>query len=558
MASSGQAGVRAFRVQEIMEGPEVQLKRRLERAEQQFRTAMDGLLTEQQCAYEEFVAHVHNPRSFNKQHAWVNSMPDVGGSSSEHEEPSALTHIRGRGPKGYTPLPYTDSSSDNLKDRPALVLDNMDQTVSLASFQDMEETVLAEITKDKGITPTNKVQEVFLKMVHYGKYFEMFSLGIVVSVCLAISLSVHCEMKEKMYEVVHERLDDDDSFDEMAWAPLCSPVGRYLWTWQAINAIAFTLEIVVRLLAELGHFFYGPHLYWNMFDLIMLGFNLASFIPWLPVQVRKMRVLRLLRMMRIFEFFPELRGMLYAIFACMSSLLWAFFLLFSFTLMIGLYFLEVTLNQMRLDHHQIKTSDLHILANSWNGVFDTVMALVASVTGGEDWQRLALPFFHLGTMGAFHGLVYTFFILFTTLGLLNVLVGVFVAKAEDFTNVSLDVALARAQMNFHQQTAHIEELFKMFDRTNDESLDIEEIKRGFENKRIQACFHHLGVDMMQPELMARIFDSNNNRQVDKDEFIRGCRRLQGAAKPVEVAEILELCQRMDQQLQRLVSDSRIG
>merc|ERR1711924_8427 len=156
-------------------------------------------------------------------------------------------------------------------------------------------------------------------------------------------------------------------------------------------------------------------MFWNIFDTITLTFNIVSFIPFLPEFVQDLRITRLLRVLRIFEIFPELRNMLYAVFACMSSLLWAFLLLFSFTLIMGLYLLEITLYHMRHGHgNEIGHEDFEILDRFWNGVFSAVMALVSSVTGGKEWLELASPFFHLGSLGPFHGLVYACFILFTT------------------------------------------------------------------------------------------------------------------------------------------------
>merc|ERR1712032_1518988 len=106
--------------------------------------------------------------------------------------------------------------------------------------------------------------------------------------------------------------------------------------------------------------------------------------------------------------------------------------------------MEITLYALRFKRDIIRPADFQVLAQNWNRVSNAIMSLLYGVTGGEDWPPLAEPFFHMGMMVEVHGTIFTLFILVTTLGLLNVLVGVFVASSNDFANVSLSAALERA------------------------------------------------------------------------------------------------------------------
>merc|ERR1739848_45626 len=90
------------------------------------------------------------------------------------------------------------------------------------------------------------------------------------------------------------------------------------------------------------------------------------------------------------------------------------------------------------------------------------------------------------------------------------------------------------------------EMFKMIamgardqDRKPVESITVKDIQKGLSNKFIESYFHHLGVDVMGPEMMANYFDVDNDSSIGRSEFIRGCERLQGAAKPSEVQRILD-------------------
>jgi hypothetical protein len=422
-----------------------------------------------------------------------------------------------------------------------------------------------EVTKQTNFETRNRVQE-FLLPVTQSECWGFFSMVLVLSMCFSLGMDVHCEMKAMFADYMVE--DDDEKKIErrlsqtgnvhshlhmdprVCWA--AAPWGP--WTW--INLIFFTIEVALRALAEQRDFFCGPHRRWNIFDLILLGINAVDFTPFAHRIMDVVRVLRMLRMLRLFEIFPDLRTMMYSLCACGPTLGWAFFLLLVCMTMVAMYLDEVSLYYMKpSEGHQTKwlsDQDIRTLKENWNGMYLSIMSLVYSITGGADWHELAEPFFNMGKMGAVHGLLFTMFILLTVLGLLNILVGVFVQKSDDLSRFSRDTALANARQRLKANSTDMEELFNEFDRSSHKYLSREEIIEGLKRPRIQAYFHHLNIDIVQPDLMAQFFDVNNEGVVDKKEFVKGCQRLTGAAKPAEIAILLGYSRSIDQRLSHLL------
>merc|ERR1712226_511641 len=107
----------------------------------------------------------------------------------------------------------------------------------------------------------------------------------------------------------------------------------------------------------------------------------------------------------------------------MASLGWSIFLMMIFGSMIAIYFMELAMHFLQDDSyvksaqnatHCGDITDLESLEQNWNGIYNSIMTLVFAVTGGNDWQPLACPFFHMGDYGVFHGMVFTFFIFTST------------------------------------------------------------------------------------------------------------------------------------------------
>lgn len=77
-------------------------------------------------------------------------------------------------------------------------------------------------------------------------------------------------------------------------------------------------------------------------------------------------------------------------------------------------------------------------------------------------------------------------------------------------------------------------LFKSLDIDDSGAITIDEIRRHLESKPVQQFFRTIDVDSSEAEVLFEILDLSGDGSIDKEEFISGCLRLQGAARAVDL------------------------
>merc|ERR1712113_446269 len=125
-------------------------------------------------------------------------------------------------------------------------------------------------------------------------------------------------------------------------------------------------------------------------------------------------------------------------------------------------------------------------------------------------------------------------------GFLNVLVGIFMQKTNDIGIWDRDVVLGHALQTHKDDVKDLHELFREIDKDGSGEISTDEFVHAMSQARFRAYFHHLQIHFTDPRQFFKHLDSNGDKQVDIQEFTQGCLRLQGAAKPSDVTELLHL------------------
>lgn len=523
-----------------------------QRAMDDIKQAMDDFLKEQRLA-------------FQTSSSGPAPMPHVGESSSCPVLSSgpakwpADSQVRGQqGASG----PETESLLDSIPSTTEITA-SVGLTQALTEMYEGTEDCAERLfhtktNRTRDITPRQWPQHTLLPIVR-GWQWNIFSSLIVLSMCLSLGQEVHCHMKEQICIAVFKHPWPCNDFVSrnnlnhtsigIAQYEVCPSYlfvdGAWDW-WKIANISFFTIEMFVRILAEQRDFFAkaNPMRVWNVLDTCLWAISVVDLVTN-NVAVQILRVFRLGRAIRLFEVFPELRAMFWSCFACGQSLLWAFLLLAGFMYIVGIYFMVVALYYLKDTTHLDNEEEYKLnLASNWNGLYISLMSLMYSITGGLSWQPLAEPFYHMGAWGDFHGFVFTAFIAMSTIGLLNILIGIFAQKATDVSSVSRDAAITQAYLKIMDNRRNMEEIFDEFDKDADSHITTKEIEVGLTQPRIQAYFYLLDIDVADEKLFLDHFDENHNGYVSKDEFVKGCQMLQGACRPLrEMKRLRDLIER---------------
>jgi len=342
--------------------------------------------------------------------------------------------------------------------------------------------------------------------------------------------------------------------------------------------LAFVFEMVIRLLAERAEFCRGENKWWNLFEMLCLVSmalemlhleDSAEMVGNMTVlrMLRMLRVLRAARALRLFQFFKQLRLMLYSVVSCLVSMMWALVLIFMSATLAALYLEDAALGYLhdihRADHSNPCSSSngtvqegpawqddpvRQSLEENWGGMFVAVRSLIYAISGGADWGDLAAPFWHIGM---FPGVLFVVYILVSTLGLLNVLVGIFVQEAGEISQWDKDLMVDGIIEKREKRSREITALFESIDLEKTGWLSLEELSTSLENTRISAFFEHLDVDVSKVEVLFKLLDLDGNGKITKEEFVTGIGKLHAKGNPEDVAVMLLEEQRLHAKIDEL-------
>jgi len=228
----------------------------------------------------------------------------------------------------------------------------------------------------------------------------------------------------------------------------------------------------------------------------------------------------------------------------MKTLLSSVALLVMFIYMVSIYFTQLTLNH-RIDKG---CGDRRLLCDSpydlelerlFGSVGTTVLSLFQSVTNGLEWNLISDPL--INGISPWIGVVYCFYITFTSLALMNIVTGVFVESAMQRGREDKDMFMIN----------HLRELFRVLDLNRSGIISWNELEEHLDNPKLRTFFKDIDVDISEAKGLFDLLDRDGSGSIDADEFLSGCLRLRGPAKAVdlqlvmlEVAEQRRIFQRL--------------
>jgi len=151
--------------------------------------------------------------------------------------------------------------------------------------------------------------------------------------------------------------------------------------------------------------------------------------------LRVLRMIRGLRIVRALRFFLSLRKMIYSIMNCLLALFWLTVLICLVIFVFATCFMQATANYIDISADGKCVQDL---TDKYGTLWDSMLTLFMSITGGLDWHEASRPIFCTSTV---YGIFFLLYIFFVTFGVLNVVTGVFVDKALEIAQLDQDMAI---------------------------------------------------------------------------------------------------------------------
>lgn len=236
----------------------------------------------------------------------------------------------------------------------------------------------------------------------------------------------------------------------------------------------YILELCVKMVVFRLRFFMNKEWCWNVFDLllVLIGlYDLTDFesgdtdVTWIRL-LRLIKMLKMLRVIRVMKFFRVLRMMVSSIAGSMMTLMWSILMLGLMMYVFGLCFLQILaayLSDPSVLDSSTKEETLEAITMYWASVPQAIITLYYAVTGGADWEVLAMP---VREAGVLYHCFFMFYIAFSIFAVLNVLTGLYVDTA---TKVSeMDNSSVEEELNVHAAA----QSFKDFVIEKEEALEL--------------------------------------------------------------------------------------
>lgn len=321
------------------------------------------------------------------------------------------------------------------------------------------------------------------------------------------------------------------------------PTKEDLRTFRAFSTFfcwIFVAELLMRIAASGRAFLRGPGWLWNLLDFFIVGFSMLDEIISYTVDdssspsgssstitllrlARISKLARVLRIVRVVRVFRELRVILHSIASGFYTMGWTLLLLLIILYVCGAFFTQT-----------IATDDnaSEVLKSDFGSLPMSMLTLLGIVTG-NGWKALSDE---LVETNLFALAILTSYVCFVTFALLNIMTGFFVEEAVKSAEADFDNVISEHQGERKRIADNLRNMFDEADVDNSGTMTWNELLDHLENPTVQAYFHTLQLDLNDLEAFFRLGDEIEP-QVSCDQFVKGCMRLRGTARNVDMAAL---------------------
>jgi len=295
---------------------------------------------------------------------------------------------------------------------------------------------------------------------------------------------------------------------------------------QFVLTILFAAELLMRLLANREHVFQKPQWGDALDVIIIIGLVIEQLFTMLMIKpllssfvfLRALRFLRFFRLLQL-EAFHELRLMINSMWFCLKPLSWAILLLVIVTYGFATVFTEEA--KVALKTRDRTGPQMVIVGHYFVSMKRTMVSLVESVLGGNDWSDYADA---LRSLHSVYEYMFLFYILFVNLAMLNIFTGIFVdcslRSARHDTQMMIETVLADKRSCENQLT----ELFHELDVEGEGVISVTRLSHVLSDERVHALFRGIGLRYTtSADVIAALEpDVIHTGEVNVKSFVKAC------------------------------------
>lgn len=403
-------------------------------------------------------------------------------------------------------------------------------------FPDEEEE---EVEPEPTGCTRNRIISFFYKFNYDGNFMQKLTEGLVFKTISTLAIAANTIYLGLAGDFnvrnAHRRLESLPAWEE--------------WTTPDIVFTSwFTLEIVIRLLADQISFFTNEDWTWNIFDLLLVSESLITLIlayangsssnsklSFLRI-FRVFRLVRVIRVVRSVKSLAKLRTMIFAILNSFADLLWALLVVGLIIFVFAIVFMGATAEffesiDVNDAAQMVSAKEVHTL---FGDIGTTSLSLWSAISGGNDWMQYGEQLQKFKNPAYF--LVFQFYIAFCCVGLFNVVTGVFVDSAVCVRTE--DEIVAGYFEELHNTTDAIKAFFADADKDASGALNWAEFSARMADPAVIAYFAGLNIDPQEAGIIFTIFDADKSNSIQIDELVNGTMKLKGSASKLDLMALM--------------------
>jgi len=307
----------------------------------------------------------------------------------------------------------------------------------------------------------------------------------------------------------------------------------YVW-FDRLFCVAFVTELLLRIYTFNLQFYLVEGWQWAYFDtvivvimvfeetlIIVKGVN-AMNIGFLKL----LKLGRLLRMVRMVRLLPELRSLVILIMGSISSFVWTCVLLLLLVYALAIYMVMMATDSMEKTIADSSTNRAE-LQRYWGSVGSAVLSLYCSITGGRDWADVIGPLV-AETGNHMHNVVFSMFIAFATMVLMNLVTGVFVEGAQRLSKEDSNRELSRMATK----------TFRAVDSDFQREISMKAFINHLDEGHMDTYLKAVDLTRSSAASLFDFLDTDHGGSISVEEFVDGCLRLRGLPRSADVSLVL--------------------
>jgi len=318
---------------------------------------------------------------------------------------------------------------------------------------------------------------------------------------------------------------------------------RLFWyVVEVLFGLFFMGELAARLyIHRLAYFNSGM----NIFDAFLVALTFLDTFILSPMSsggsvrvvgaLRVIRMMRLVRLIRLLPRFKELWLIVNGLAHSLKTLAWV-----SLLLIVVLYFFAIFATQQIGQNDEVYNEYYTKSGGYWDheiyfGTVPRSMFTLFQMCTLDNWSENIVR--HVKKQQPGMEWLFILFIIFTTFGLLNLVVGVIVENTLASAKVNETKMKKKREKDRMRILNHLREFFEQSDEDGSGTLTMEEVQAAMKDPEAMNKLKLIDLPLDDPHEIFSLLDVDQSGELSIDEFISGCMRIKGNAKSKDLLAV---------------------